>query len=356
MRRPTAAARDRRELEGLVAWARDERLIGLLWAALQATELVIAPDVDRERSDRLSSMVQEAVLSGLRSALAAEATGVAALEALRSGGIDAHACSRASRRPTSTTTIPPSRVFYDADLLVARRDLGSAVAVLSDAGFRRVSIAMRPSWERRFAAGGRIRYERGVELDLHAAIATGYFGQVLDHDLLRTDLASVHLGGGEYSAFGPTGRLVVSCYTIVLSRGPQLRLYADLARQLLVSGADWQLAARWAADGDCVIAEALRRLGVLLDIDHDAIDWAGTVVPSTTARRALDYAVRAERDGWSADARSALLALTVDRSGPLHDGHRRAPPAPTTALRLTSKASSRGTARRDRDRSEPLGT
>ena len=302
------------ELEGLVAWAREERLIGLLWAALQAKELVIAPDVDRERSDRLSSMVQEAVLSGLRSALAAEATGVAALEVLRSGGIEACMFKGIATAHLDYDD-PAERVFYDADLLVARRDLGSAVAVLGDAGFRRVSIAMRPSWERRFARAVELRYERGVELDLHAAIATGYFGQVLDHDLMRTDLAAVHLGGGEYSAFGPTGRLVVSCYAIVLSRGPRLRLYADLARQLLVSGADWQLAARWAADGDSVIAEALRRLGVLLDIDHDAIDWAGTVVPSTTARRALDYAVRAERDGWSADARSALLALApIDRA------------------------------------------
>jgi hypothetical protein len=95
----------------------------------------------------------------------------------------------------------------------------------------------------------------------------------------------------------------------VLSRGPALRLYGDLARQLLVVGADWQTAARWADDGDCVIAEALRRVGAVLDIEHEALDWARTVVPSERAQRALDLAVTAEAAGWSADARSTMLAL-----------------------------------------------
>jgi hypothetical protein len=280
---------------------------------MQTADLSINTDSPSDPTADVGSALDEAVLAGTRSSLAAEATGLAAVVALRSAGIDAVVFKGLATAHLDYDD-PMERTFFDADILVARDDLAPAVAVLSDAGFRRGPVTVRPSWEFRYARAVELLHDDGAELDLHAALATGYFGVLLDHDLVRTDTVRIELGGIECLAFGSTARLLISCYAIVLSRGPGLRLYGDLVRQLTVTGADWRAAAEWAGPGESVIAEALRRLGAVLDIANEAIDWARTVVPSPTARRALEYAVNAERVGWSADARSALLALgPVDR-------------------------------------------
>jgi hypothetical protein len=296
------------EFRSLIGWAQAERLCGLLWRAHQAGELSIVAGASPASVAGVEAALREAVVAALQSSLAAEATGLCAVGALRSAGIEALLFKGLATAHLDYSD-PAERTFFDADVLVARRDLPAAVAQLARAGFSRAPSRLRPSWERRFARAVELRNRSGVELDLHAALATGYFGQRLDHDLVRTDRATVDLGGVECHAFGSTARLLISCYAIVLSRGPALRLYGDLARQLLVVGADWRTAARWAGDGDCVVAEALRRVGAVLDIEHEALDWATTVVPSERAQRALDLAVIAEAAGWSADARSTLLAL-----------------------------------------------
>ncbi len=101
-----------------------------------------------------------------------------------------------------------------------------------------------------------------LESHRHAPLATGYFGEILDHDALRDDArteagtSTVHLAGVDHRCFGPAGRLLISSYAIVLSRGPGIRLVRDLAQQLLVTGADWQHAARLAGDGESVLAAA----------------------------------------------------------------------------------------------------
>ena len=300
------------QLIELIGWATRERLSGLLWRAWQIGEVSIDPDGASLPFD-LTAVLDEAMMAGMRRSLAAEATGLTAITALRSAGIDTVLFKGLSNAHLDYDD-PSERTFFDADVLVARRDLSVAIRVLSDAGFRRGSPAVRARWEHRFARAVELRHIDGAELDLHAALATGYFGVVLDHDRLRSHCVWIELGGVKCRAFGVDARLLISCYAMVLSRGPALRLYGDLVRQLLVTGADWRRASEWAGPGECVIAEALRRVGAALDIEHDAIEWARTVVPSPTALRALEYALDAERVGWSADARSASLAFgTVDR-------------------------------------------
>jgi hypothetical protein len=298
------------KLGALVGWATAERLVGLLAHALDGDDLV----VDGTGTDVVMERLRQAHLSGMRSSLAAEATGLAAIEALRAAGVEPFVFKGIATAHLDYDD-PSQRPFFDADLLVPRPDLPRAIDALSVAGFRRNGPSIGRRWEHRFARAVELRFRDGVELDLHASLATGYFGQVLDHDLVRTDVIDVSLGGIGFRAFGPTARLLISCYAIVLSRGPNLRLYADLVRQLAVTGSDWRLAAHWAGAGECVIAGALRRAGMLLDLSHPAIEWAQDVVPLATPQRALDLAQVAETDGWSADARSALLALgLVDRA------------------------------------------
>jgi hypothetical protein len=302
-------------LDELIAWATQERLTGLLHRAWLAGDLTIGPDAAEHDVERLSSALDEAAVTGARSSLTAEATGVAAVGALREFGIEGRLFKGVATSHLDYQD-PAERTFFDADVIVRRRDLGPSVDVLDRAGFRRGRAVMRPAWERRFARAVELRNDAGVELDLHAALATGYFGMVLDHDVVWADSVPLRLGGLDCPTFGATSRLLISCYAIVLSRGPRCRLVADLARQLLVSGADWEAAVEWAGDGDCVVGEALRQLGDVLGAEHAAVEWARrSTVPSPMARRALQHARAAESKGWSEDARSTILALgAVDRA------------------------------------------
>ena len=58
-----------------------------------------------------------------------------------------------------------------------------------------------------------------------------------------------------------------------------------------------------------MLARALLETARCLDVEHEAVDWAHTITASPTAERALAYASDAHHQGWSADARSTMLAL-----------------------------------------------
>lgn len=301
---PTPEPMDGPELDpqgDLVGWAARERLDGLLWGALSH---------DRIRSDdELRRRASEAHLTGLRSSLNAEATAVAAVATLADAGIETFVFKGLANAHLDYDR-PEHRTFFDADLLVARADFGRAVDVLVAAGFSRSAPPLRRRWEERFARAVELRSPTGVEVDLHASLTTGYFGERLDHDALRSgDGGVVPLAGVDLRAFGPAQRLLISSYGIVLSRGPGVRLLRDLAQQLLVTGADWRHAAQLAGDGDVVLARALVETARCLAIEHEAVDWARTITASPTAERALAYASDAHHQGWSADARSTMLAL-----------------------------------------------
>ena len=291
-------------LDELVRWASDERLTGLLALTLAAGAIVADPTAGSDLDD----VVETAHLAALRTSLAAEATGVVAVAALRRAGIEPYLFKGMANAHLDYAD-PAERTFYDADIVVPSEQIAPAIDVLTAAGFDREGTPLGPGWERRFARAVELRYRDGVELDLHGCLATGYFGWTLDHDRLRSERAVVDLGGDDVFAFGPTGRLLISCYAVELSRGPGLRLLRDVAQQLLVTDADWRTAARWAGDGQIVIARALLRLRDALECEHESFEWAERVEPTPTARQALEYAASAHTRGWSADARSTMLAL-----------------------------------------------
>ncbi len=292
------------ELDDLVRWASNERITGLLVLALDAGAIVVEPPAGSE----LDNAVQTAHVAALRSSLAAEATGVVAVAALRHAGIDPYLFKGMASAHLDYAD-PAERTFFDADIVVPRAQIAPAIDALTAAGFQREGTPLGARWERRFARAVELRQHDGVELDLHGCVATGYFGWTLDHARLRSDRAVVDLGGHEMFAFGPTGRLLISCYAVELSRGPGLRLLRDVAQQLFVTNADWRTAAQWAGDGEIVIARALLRLRDALEIEHESFGWAELVEPTPTARRALEYAASAHTRGWSADARSTMLGL-----------------------------------------------
>ncbi len=290
------------ELGPLLQWASNERLAGLLSWAVGCGELVI------DGGDDEGAQVAEALHRALRSSLAAEATAVVAVTELRRRGVEAVVFKGTANAHLDYPS-PTQRNFFDADLIVRRQDFAPAIETMLDSGFERTNVPLGRRWERRFARAAELRSPNGVEVDLHAALATGYFGVILDHESLQSDVADFRLGDVECRAFGPTTRFLISCYGVVLSRGPALRLHRDLAQLLFVTAADWKAAAALAGEGEAVVAEALRRLSALTGASHPSFEWASRVVDRPNASKALRLAAEAETVGWSADARSAMLAL-----------------------------------------------
>jgi len=298
------------EFDQLLQWSSNERLFGLLVAALEDGAVVVGSD-DDDHSDALER-AGDSHRSALRNTLAAEATAIQAVRVLRSAGIEAFVF-KGSATAHLDYPDPAMRSFYDADLHVSRADFGAAIDALVAAGYRKSLTPMGARWERRFARACEMRSSDGVELDLHAAVATGYFGTVLDHEWLRRSSCSVDLGGELVSAFSLPARTLISAYGVVLSRGPGLRLERDLAQQLAALGDRWpELIESAGYDGAAVIATALDVVSASFGDEVRHVDLAAGLracTPSPHATRALRYAEKATRAGWSADARSSMMAL-----------------------------------------------
>jgi hypothetical protein len=299
---------DEESFRQLLVWAVQQRLTGLLCEALQQGSLV----VEAGCADELVEQAHDAHRSALHHALAAEATAVTISSLLAAMGIAAYAFKGIANAHLDYPD-PAWRTFFDTDVYVARQQFGEAIGVLLDAGYTRTSVPLGARWERRFARACELRSPGGIEVDLHAAVATGYFGTVLDDRSLRADPDSIALAGDTVTAFSLPARALISCYSIVLSRGPGLRLQRDLAQQLVALDGRWREVVDLAGtDGHIVIAESLRTVATTfpgVGPSPEILEWASGVRPTELARRALVFADRGEKVGWSADARSAMLAL-----------------------------------------------
>ena len=237
--------------EHLLNWAVRERVAGLLCAAIESGIIDVEAQVGA--LERAREIHREA----LRSSIAAEATAVQAVSVLRRAGIEALAFKGVANAHLDYTD-PAMRTFFDADLHVTREDFGRAIDTLTTEGFQKSPTFMSARWERRFARACELRSPDGVELDLHAAVATGYFGAMLDHDQLRSAPDRFALGGEPMSAFCLPARALISCYGIVLSRGPGVRLQRDLIQQIMCLGDRWpEVLELSGEEGRAVIAKAL---------------------------------------------------------------------------------------------------
>ena len=292
----------------LMAWAVDERLTGLLCQAIEDGSI----GFDTSSGSSLIDEAYEAHRTVVRHTLGAEATAIEVIELLADHGIVAYPFKGVANAHLDYPD-PALRTFLDADIHVERSQFGDAITALLTAGYTRTSVPLGPRWERRFARACELRAPNGVEVDLHASVATGYFGTVLDDDALRASPDTIELAGRTMPAFSLPARALISCYSIVLSRGPGLRLHRDLAQQLTALASDWPEVVDLAgSDGEVVVARALSTVASTFGaglLEPDALAWAPTVTPTKTAQRALALADRAHDAGWSADARSTMLSL-----------------------------------------------
>lgn len=267
---PAPAATDD-ELADIVHWAQQERLDGLAWLALAG------PDTSWALSENQRTVLLDCHLGGLRATVAAEAAAVWAIGVLEAADVPSWLLKGLASGHLDYPD-PASRTSFDADLLVARRDFGRAIDTLLATGCRRSTPALRGWWERRYARAVELVSPGGTEIDLHAAIADGAFGATLDHDTLRRDSDEIAVGGRRCRALSPPGRLLATSASLVLTRGPNLRLVRDIA-QMVAGGVDVDAARRLAGRWAHVIDDALAQSNALLggstagDAEHDLSGW-----------------------------------------------------------------------------------
>ena len=296
---------DEQQTEAVLGWALRERIDGVLWTVVADGRL----ETTAEGAER----VRDAHTTAQHLTLGCEAVAAEVAAILSNCGIQAWLLKGLAAGHLDYPH-PELRSAVDADILVARADLVRATNALVGEGFTRAEPGLATWWEARFARAVVLRSRDGVEVDLHAALAAGYFGTKLDHGrLLALGGDPIDLGGVATQGLAGPARLLSSAYAAVLSRGTRARLHRDLLQQLLVTGCDWEEAARLAAagDGEPVLALALTQAAGAVGYHgpHAALAWARTVVPSPRAERALQLASAGVESGWPADARSALLAL-----------------------------------------------
>ena len=201
----------------LMAWAVDERLTGLLCQAIDDGSIVL----DTPSGSSLADEAREAHRTVVRHTLGAEATAIEVIELLSDHGIVAYPFKGVANAHLDYPD-PALRTFLDADIHVERPQFGDAITALLAAGYTRTSVPLGERWERRFGRACELRAPNGVEVDLHASVATGYFGTILDDDALRARPDTIALAGRTLRAFSLPARALISCYSIVLSRGPRL--------------------------------------------------------------------------------------------------------------------------------------
>ena len=140
--------------------AADHRVTGLLKVAT-ADGAMPATEAQRRAAHAAHRHAQLWVL-GLEHALA----GV--VDVLDGGGVDTRVL-KGSAFARLDYADPAVRSYVDLDLLVRAADVDRAVALLSDAGYRRTLAVPRPGFDRRFDKGVTFVAPTGFELDLHRA-------------------------------------------------------------------------------------------------------------------------------------------------------------------------------------------
>jgi hypothetical protein len=272
------------ELADIAHWASQERLDGLAWLALAG------PDTAWALTDDQRAVLLDCHLGGLRATVAAEATAVWAIGVLDSAAVSSWLLKGLASGHLDYPD-PALRTSFDADVLVARRDLGRALDALLAAGCRRSAPALRGWWERRYARAIELISPDGTEIDLHAAVADGAFGITFDHDALRHHSEDIIVGGRRCRVLSPPGRLLATSASLVLTRGPTLRLARDIA-QMVDGGVDLEAARRLAGSWAHVIDDALDQSSALIGgstVGDPARTPSGWTADAVGARRALPW-------------------------------------------------------------------
>lgn len=278
--------------------------------------LSLALDQGRVTADaKLAAAIHDAHLAALRTCLVAEETAVSATAALDRARVDCRALKGVAIAHLDHDD-PSQRVFGDADVLVRRADHGRALAALAAAGFVRSEPPVRGWWERRFGKAIVLTAPNGGELDLHLTLTGGYFGEALDLvSLMDRPGDVIEMAGHSIRTLDRHDRLLQACCHSVLGGSSGLRARRDIAQLVVITGADWQVAAERAGEADVVVAAAVAAAWQALELDdHAATLWARAFRASDRQRRALATYEQAFTSTWAPEGRGIVAALSpIDR-------------------------------------------
>ena len=285
------AAADQHRISGLLAQAVDDRFL-LTDEAFRAA-------------------AHEQHLAALRTSVRCEMVAASVTAALSASGIESRALKGVAMAHLDYGD-PSRRVFGDADLLVRRRGLLDALAVLEALGFTRDHPPVRGWWERRFGKAVVLSDRHGVEIDLHLTIAGGYYGLRIPTDELFVPGDEFEVAGVSMTALPRHLRLVQAALHAVLGGGSGLRALRDVA-QLAVDRPTLEAARTAAQRWQCepVVATAIRAAWTVLSLPthHDAILWANQIPISTTDDQRMSASAGDAAAGWAGEGRAAVAAL-----------------------------------------------
>lgn len=253
---------DRPEWEAVLAQVSRERVEGVLAAAVGAGALAL--------SDSQLSRVQEVARARARADLALERETLRTASILEAAGVK----YRVLKGPALAHTAYPDpmlRGFGDVDLLIEPARWYEVLALLEQAGARRLHPELRPHFDGRFGKDATFRAESGWEIDLHRTLVLGPYGFWIDCDELFSRIpVQMELGGSHVAVLDADAAFVHACYNAALADDPpRLAAVRDVAQMVLAGAVDpeeaFRLAQRWKGVG--VVRRALTLVETRISVD-----------------------------------------------------------------------------------------
>jgi hypothetical protein len=268
---------------GLLRWARQERLLGLLARAVAEGRLEVTP--------QQYAVVREDHVEAMAAVLALERALLGIAERLERSGVPYIVL----KGPSDAYTVYPDaslRCYGDIDLLVPAADVDRAVELFVADGCRRHYPELRHGFDRRFGKSVTLVRPDGIEVDLHRTFVAGRFGLTIPLGDLFMTSTRVCIGGRDIPILAHEERMLAACYNAAVGdREPRTMTLRDIAQHLVHPELDHErvmrLAEAWR--GRAVVARAvlltwneLRLVG-----RTPIVDWSATYRPSRHERQAV---------------------------------------------------------------------
>lgn len=293
------------EWEGFVARMRQERMEGLLIAAVEAEVLPSTPS-------RITQL-RELGRARARADLELERETLRCARRLESEGLD----YRLVKGPALAWGFyddPIWRGFGDVDLLLPADTWYLAVSILEASGARRVVPEIRPHFDVRFGKDATFVSPTGREVDLHRRLVIGPYGfWATSDEVFSNRKNTVRIGASDLAVLDAEDAFLYACYSAALADyPPRLMSLRDVAQISFAGAMDVdriaETAARWHGMG--VVSRALS-----LSEDTLGVPLSGTDVgrrfrhiKSTAVQRLLMAAYRGPGRGYTSQL-AGVVAL-----------------------------------------------
>jgi hypothetical protein len=270
--------------EQLVRWILNQRLSGLLLAAVADGTLELEP-AQRDHAARLHR-------SAMVGAIALEGALLRTADVLESAAVDFRVLKGTAVAHLDYPD-PSLRAYGDVDLLVRAGQLDLAIAALERSGHVRRFPEPRPGFQRRFGKGNCMVTPERMEIDLHRSLAMGPFGLTIVLDDLWARSSMFSLAGRAVPALGPEERFLHAAIHAALGDPvPRLSPLRDVAQMLLTRPLDVdRVRATSSAWGiDAVLARAVGQAAGAFELPahaHPLLAWAAGFEPTRRDRHFL---------------------------------------------------------------------